>query len=181
MTHVYSLILCLSQGSNEFCSCDCFSVRLTLSTYCTSPPPPSPLPPPSHPIQCIAAGSHILNHELESEQLRPFAVQLSKAISRVRVTLKEQCLTNRHVYNQKVRGRGKGSLCVCFCVFCIIYLAVVAATISIHRKYITGESSKLDIIRPKAFVHYSEVSLTDWVIEAYGETLRSVHYTADIC
>ena len=53
-------------------------------------------------MQCIAAGSHILNHELESEQLRPFAVQVSKAISRVRVALKEQCLTNRHIYSQKV-------------------------------------------------------------------------------
>lgn len=53
-------------------------------------------------LQCIAAGSHILNHELESEQLRPFALQLSKAISRVRVAIKEQCLTNRQTYTQKV-------------------------------------------------------------------------------
>ncbi|CAI8050700.1 Lateral signaling target protein 2 homolog [Geodia barretti] len=53
--------------------------------------------------ECIAAGSHILNHELESEQLRPFAVQLSKTISRVRAALKEQCLTNRQVYSQKLK------------------------------------------------------------------------------
>ena len=67
------------------------------------PPPISLLFP-----QCIAAGSHILNHELESEQLRPFAVQLSKTISRVRAALKEQCLTNRQVYNQKVCVGGGG-------------------------------------------------------------------------
>lgn len=70
-------------------------VRVSSHTHLALPPS---LPPP----QCIAAGSHILNHELESEQLRPFAVQLSKAISRVRVAIKEQCLTNRQVYTQKV-------------------------------------------------------------------------------
>ena len=53
-------------------------------------------------MQCIAAGSHILNHELESEELRPFAIELSKTIHNVRVAIREQCLTDRETYSQKV-------------------------------------------------------------------------------
>lgn len=54
------------------------------------------------PLQCIAAGSHIANHEPESEELRPHATQLSKSIAKVRNALREQCFTNRGSYPQKV-------------------------------------------------------------------------------
>jgi len=37
---------------------------------------------PPHHVQCIAAGSHIANHELESFELRPYATDLSKCIAK---------------------------------------------------------------------------------------------------
>ena len=56
----------------------------------------------SHPLQCIAAGSHIANHELESAELRPFATHLSKVITKVRQALRLQSYVNRVEYPSKV-------------------------------------------------------------------------------
>ena len=54
-------------------------------------------------MQCIAAGSHIANHELESAELRPYAIQVSKMVTKVRQALREECFTNKtRVYPQKV-------------------------------------------------------------------------------
>ena len=54
-------------------------------------------------VQCIAAGSHIANHELESAELRPYAIQVSKMVTKVRQALREECFTNKtRVYPQKV-------------------------------------------------------------------------------
>ena len=58
-------------------------------------------PPPLH-MQCIAAGSHIANHELESIELRPYAIELSKCIAKVRCALREQCFISRGTYPQNV-------------------------------------------------------------------------------
>lgn len=52
--------------------------------------------------QCIAAGSHIANHELESSELRPYAVELSKCIAKVRHALREQCFINTVTFPQHV-------------------------------------------------------------------------------
>lgn len=57
----------------------------------------------SLPMQCIAVGSHIANHETESAQLRPYAIQLSRCIAKVRQTLMEHCFSNRTSYPQKVQ------------------------------------------------------------------------------
>ena len=55
--------------------------------------------------QCIAAGSHIANHELESAELRPYAIQVSKMVTKVRQALREECFTNKTgAYPQKVRN-----------------------------------------------------------------------------
>ena len=53
--------------------------------------------------QCIAAGSHIANHEVESTELRPYAIQVSKMVTKVRQALREECFTNKTgIYPQKV-------------------------------------------------------------------------------
>lgn len=57
---------------------------------------------PPHHVQCIAAGSHIANHELESFELRPYATDLSKCIAKVRCALREQCFVSRGTYSQNV-------------------------------------------------------------------------------
>lgn len=52
--------------------------------------------------QCIAAGSHIANHEAESVELRPHAINLTKYMCQVREAIREQCFTDRLTYSQKV-------------------------------------------------------------------------------
>lgn len=71
-----------------------------------------------------------MNHELESEELRPFALQLSKAISRVRMALKEQCLTNREVYPQKVRMPVVTFPVLIYCVFGHVISHVISHVIN---------------------------------------------------
>lgn len=59
----------------------------------------------THPLnhyQCIAAGSHIANHEAESTELRPYATHLSKIITKVRQALRVQSYVNREEYPKKV-------------------------------------------------------------------------------
>ena len=54
-------------------------------------------------LQCIAAGSHIANHEAESIELRPYAVNLSKVVTKVRQALRLRTfVTKQHVFPQKV-------------------------------------------------------------------------------
>ena len=60
--------------------------------------------------QCIAAGSHIANHEAESVELRPHASNLTKYMSQVREAIREQCFTDRLTYSEKVRFTRKSIL-----------------------------------------------------------------------
>ncbi|KAL5471008.1 hypothetical protein EMCRGX_G029079 [Ephydatia muelleri] len=53
--------------------------------------------------ECIAAGSHIANHEAESVELRPHASNLTKYMSQVREAIREQCFTDRLTYSEKLK------------------------------------------------------------------------------
>jgi len=54
------------------------------------------------PFQCIAAGSHIANHEVESAELRPFTVHLSKVVTKLRQALRLHSIAGKEGYSQKV-------------------------------------------------------------------------------
>lgn len=64
--------------------------------------------------QCIAAGSHIANHELESAELRPFAVHLSKVVTKLRQALRLHSVSGKEEYSQKVR------LCSCIQTWSVV-------------------------------------------------------------
>lgn len=53
--------------------------------------------------ECLAAGSNIMNREIESSQMRPLARALTRSLDNVRCLLREQCLRNPHEYPEKVK------------------------------------------------------------------------------
>lgn len=53
--------------------------------------------------ECLAAGSNIMNRELESAGMRPLAKALTRALDNVRCLLREQSLRNSLVYSDKVK------------------------------------------------------------------------------
>ncbi|GFY40745.1 lateral signaling target protein 2 homolog [Trichonephila inaurata madagascariensis] len=53
--------------------------------------------------ECLAAGSNIINRELESASMRPLAKALTRALENVRCLLREQALKNGPGYSDKVR------------------------------------------------------------------------------
>ncbi|XP_077501953.1 lateral signaling target protein 2 homolog [Amblyomma americanum] len=53
--------------------------------------------------ECLAAGSNIMNREVESSQMRPLARALTRSLDNVRCLLREQCLRNPHEYPEKLK------------------------------------------------------------------------------
>uniref|UniRef100_A0A0K0EKH5 FYVE-type domain-containing protein n=1 Tax=Strongyloides stercoralis TaxID=6248 RepID=A0A0K0EKH5_STRER len=54
--------------------------------------------------ECLAAGSNIVERELESEQIRPIAKTLTKHLDKMRELLKDQSLRNPHQYTDKIKA-----------------------------------------------------------------------------
>ncbi|VDI53381.1 Hypothetical predicted protein, partial [Mytilus galloprovincialis] len=52
--------------------------------------------------ECLAAGSSIMNRELESASMRPLARALTKNLDRLRSLLREQCLRS-YSYNERIK------------------------------------------------------------------------------
>jgi hypothetical protein len=53
--------------------------------------------------QCLAAGSNIIDHEYESEEIRPLAKALVKHLDQLREQLRTQALRNTKEYQEKLR------------------------------------------------------------------------------
>lgn len=53
-------------------------------------------------LQCLAAGSSILNRELESTTMRPLAKAFTKSLENVRNLLREQCFRNPPEFTEKI-------------------------------------------------------------------------------
>jgi hypothetical protein len=54
-------------------------------------------------MQCLAAGSSIMNREVESASMRPLARSLTRHLDSLRSLLREQCFRNQNIYTEKVR------------------------------------------------------------------------------
>lgn len=52
--------------------------------------------------ECLAAGSSVLNHESESDELRPLARHIIKVMEEIRVKLREQCLRDVSCYPEEL-------------------------------------------------------------------------------
>lgn len=53
-------------------------------------------------LQCLSAGSNIIDHECESEAIRPLAKKLTCHLESLRDILRDQSLRNPLVYPEKV-------------------------------------------------------------------------------
>ncbi|XP_078669996.1 uncharacterized protein LOC144910592 isoform X1 [Branchiostoma floridae x Branchiostoma belcheri] len=53
--------------------------------------------------ECLAAGSTIMNRELESAAMRPLAKDLTKSLENMRAVLRDQCLRNVNSYSGKIK------------------------------------------------------------------------------
>lgn len=53
--------------------------------------------------QCLAAGSIIMNRELESMAMRPLAKELTRSLEDVRGALRDQALRDLSTYTEKMR------------------------------------------------------------------------------
>ncbi|KAI6177845.1 Lateral signaling target protein 2-like protein [Aphelenchoides bicaudatus] len=53
--------------------------------------------------ECLAAGSNIVDHEVESETIRPMARELTRHLDKMRAVLKDQALRDPTQYTQKIK------------------------------------------------------------------------------
>ena len=53
-------------------------------------------------VQCLAAGSNIMNREVESASMRPLAKTLTRHLDALRSLLREQCFRNQNKFTDKV-------------------------------------------------------------------------------
>ncbi|XP_070539752.1 lateral signaling target protein 2 homolog [Ptychodera flava] len=53
--------------------------------------------------ECLAAGSTIMNREMESAALRPRAKEVIRSLDCLRTAIRDQCLRNLNVYTDKIR------------------------------------------------------------------------------
>ena len=60
--------------------------------------------------ECLAAGSSIMNKESESESMRPLAKAVTKSLEKVRLLLREQCLSPQPEYTESIRENLKISI-----------------------------------------------------------------------
>lgn len=65
--------------------------------------PPGVGSDPSLRLQCLAAGSIIMNRELESMAMRPLAKELTRSLEDVRGALRDQALRDLNTYTEKMR------------------------------------------------------------------------------
>ena len=54
-------------------------------------------------MQCLAAGSSIMNREVESASMRPLAKALTRHLDFLRSILRDQCLKNLNFYTDTIR------------------------------------------------------------------------------
>lgn len=55
--------------------------------------------------ECLAAGSNIVDHEVESETIRPMARELTRHLDKMRAVLKDQALRDPTQYTQKIKSQ----------------------------------------------------------------------------
>uniref|UniRef100_T1J100 Lateral signaling target protein 2 homolog n=1 Tax=Strigamia maritima TaxID=126957 RepID=T1J100_STRMM len=81
--------------------------------------------------ECLAAGSSIMNREVESASMRPLAKALTKTLDNLRTLLREQCLKNPSCYSDKI----KDSLKVFDRLFAEFELCYVSAMVPVKTMH----------------------------------------------
>uniref|UniRef100_A0A8C0LRH1 Lateral signaling target protein 2 homolog n=1 Tax=Canis lupus familiaris TaxID=9615 RepID=A0A8C0LRH1_CANLF len=88
--------------------------------------------------QCLAAGSIIMNRELESMAMRPLAKELTRSLEDVRGTLRDQALRDLNTYTEKMREALR-HFDVLFAEFELSYVSAMVPVKSPREYYVQQE------------------------------------------
>ncbi|XP_045145404.1 lateral signaling target protein 2 homolog [Echinops telfairi] len=92
--------------------------------------------------QCLAAGSIIMNRELESMAMRPLAKELTRSLEDVRSTLRDQALRDLSAYTEKMREALR-HFDVLFAEFELSYVSAMVPVKSPREYYVQQEVAVL--------------------------------------
>ncbi|XP_011239026.1 lateral signaling target protein 2 homolog isoform X4 [Mus musculus] len=88
--------------------------------------------------ECLAAGSIIMNRELESMAMRPLAKELTRSLEDVRGTLRDQALRDLNTYTEKMREALR-RFDVLFAEFELSYVSAMVPVKSPREYYVQQE------------------------------------------
>ncbi|XP_006893670.1 PREDICTED: lateral signaling target protein 2 homolog isoform X2 [Elephantulus edwardii] len=88
--------------------------------------------------ECLAAGSIIMNRELESMAMRPLAKELTRSLEDVRSTLRDQALRDLNAYTEKMREALR-HFDVLFAEFELSYVSAMVPVKSPREYYVQQE------------------------------------------
>ncbi|XP_032189499.1 lateral signaling target protein 2 homolog isoform X2 [Mustela erminea] len=88
--------------------------------------------------ECLAAGSIIMNRELESMAMRPLAKELTRSLEDVRGALRDQALRDLHTYTEKMREALR-HFDVLFAEFELSYVSAMVPVKSPREYYVQQE------------------------------------------
>ncbi|XP_049997314.1 lateral signaling target protein 2 homolog isoform X2 [Alexandromys fortis] len=88
--------------------------------------------------ECLAAGSIIMNRELESMAMRPLAKELTRSLEDVRGTLRDQALRDLNTYTEKMREALR-HFDVLFAEFELSYVSAMVPVKSPREYYVQQE------------------------------------------
>ncbi|KAM6220611.1 lateral signaling target protein 2 homolog isoform 2-T2 [Rhynchocyon petersi] len=88
--------------------------------------------------ECLAAGSIIMNRELESMAMRPLAKELTRSLEEVRSTLRDQALRDLNAYTEKMREALR-HFDVLFAEFELSYVSAMVPVKSPREYYVQQE------------------------------------------
>ncbi|XP_075400730.1 lateral signaling target protein 2 homolog isoform X2 [Tenrec ecaudatus] len=92
--------------------------------------------------ECLAAGSIIMNRELESMAMRPLAKELTRSLEDVRSTLRDQALRDLSAYTEKMREALR-HFDVLFAEFELSYVSAMVPVKSPREYYVQQEVAVL--------------------------------------
>jgi len=88
-------------------------------------------------VQCLAAGSSIMNREVESASMRPLAKTLTRHLDSLRSLLREQCFRNQNKFTDKV------TLCMCYCHTSVIRVVQSPNVFKLSIGFVNNQSPSI--------------------------------------
>ncbi|XP_054437849.1 lateral signaling target protein 2 homolog [Pteronotus mesoamericanus] len=114
--------------------------------------------------ECLAAGSIIMNRELESMAMRPLAKELTRSLEDVRGTLRDQALRDLNTYTEKMREALR-HFDVLFAEFELSYVSAMVPVKSPREYYVQQEVIVLfceTVQRALAFGYLTQDMIDDY-------------------
>ncbi|XP_038165654.1 lateral signaling target protein 2 homolog isoform X3 [Arvicola amphibius] len=126
--------------------------------------------------ECLAAGSIIMNRELESMAMRPLAKELTRSLEDVRGTLRDQALRDLNTYTEKMREALR-HFDVLFAEFELSYVSAMVPVKSPREYYVQQEVIVLfcETVESGLVVYADGPLNLDRKVEDMSELFRPFH------